>query len=313
MTDGGRRAPDGADDPGPRPPLPPGSRSHLDPDAWSGRVERGRLLRAADDERRPPERRFRTAANRRPEEGGAPADAETLRLLATAPVRGLGRIIYASNAVFLLELEAPDPSDPEQPLRAVYKPVRGERPLWDFPHGTLHLREVASYRVDAALGFGLIPPTVLRDGPAGPGSVQLFVDGAERRPVAAERERIEERLPLLAALDALINNADRKSAHLLVARDMRLIGIDNGLTFLPYPRQRTVLLQLGGSPLPEEAAAAVGSLQEDAVRRGRLRKQLLRLLADDEVEAFLGRLAELAGAPVYPVLDPWDGRPFEWG
>ena len=276
-------------------------------------MERGRLLRATDDERRPPERRFRTAANRRPEEGGAPADAETLRLLATAPVRGLGRIIYASNAVFLLELEAPDPFDPAQPLRAVYKPARGERPLWDFPHGTLHLREVASYRVDAALGFGLVPPTVLRDGPAGPGSVQLFVDGAERRPVAAERERIEERLPLLATLDVLINNADRKSAHLLVARDMRLFGIDNGLSFLPYPRQRTVLLRLGGSPLPDEAMTAVGSLQEDPVRRGRLRKQLLRLLAADEVEAFVERLAELAGAPVYPVLDPWDGRPFEWG
>src|SRR4029077_4998811 len=255
--------------------------------AWSSRLGRGSLLPDHDAERRPPERRHRYAANRRPEEGGAPADAEALRLLATAPVRGMGRILYASNAVFLLELDAPDPAASELPLRGVYKPARGERPLWDFPHGTLHLREVASYRVDAALGFGLIPPTVLRDGPAGHGSVQLFVDVAERRPPREEREALERRLPLLAALDALVNNADRKSAHLLVSRDMRLWGIDNGLSFLPYPRQRTVLLQLCGTPLPEEAAAAVGALQSDQRRRTRLRRQLLRLLAAEEVEAFL--------------------------
>ncbi|HEY0411235.1 MAG TPA: hypothetical protein VGE42_13320, partial [Candidatus Dormibacteraeota bacterium] len=245
MSDGGRRDQAGTGDPEPEAPLPAGSRPHLDPEAWSTRLVRGSLLPDDSAERRQPERRFRTVAERRPEEGGAPADAPALRLLATAPVRGLGRIVYASNAVFLLEFDAPDPTDPDLPLRGVYKPARGERPLWDFPHGTLHLREVAGYRVDAALGFGLIPPTVLRDGPAGPGSVQLFVDAAERRPRREEREALERRLPLLAALDALLNNADRKSAHLLVSRDMRLWGIDNGLSFLPYPRQRTVLLQLG--------------------------------------------------------------------
>jgi hypothetical protein len=313
VSDGGRRNPTGADDPEPQPPLPAGSRPHLDPGAWSSRLEPRRPAAEGSAERRQPERRFRAAAGRRPEEGGAPADAAALRLLATAPVRGGGRILYASNAVFLLELDAADPADPEQPLRAVYKPARGERPLWDFPHGTLHLREVAAYRVDAALGFGLVPPTVLLDGPAGPGSAQLFVDAAERRPLTPEREALEQRLPLLATLDALVNNADRKSAHLLVSRDMRLWGIDNGLSFLPYPRQRTVLLQLGGTPLPEEAATAVRALQCDQRRRTRLRRQLLQLLAAEEVEAFLCRLAELAATPVYPILDPWDGRPFEWG
>ena len=311
MNDGGRRTPTGADDPEPQPPLPAGSRPHLDPDAWSSRLERVRAV--PDDARGGPERRFRVASARRPEEGGAPDDAPVLRQLATAPVAGIGRIVYASNAVFLLELEAEDPITPGQPLRAVYKPARGERPLWDFPRGTLHLREVAGYRVDAALGFGLIPPTVLRDGPAGPGSLQLFVDAAERRPLQREREALEERLPLLATVDALINNADRKSAHLLVSRGMRLWAIDNGLSFLPYPRQRTVLLRLGGSPLPDAAAAAVVALQHDRRRLTTLRRQLLQLLAGDEVEAFVQRLAELAATPVYPVLDPWDGRPFEWG
>jgi hypothetical protein len=313
VNDGGRRTPTGADDPGRQPPLPAGSRPHLDPDAWSSRLDRGRALAEGADERRGPERRFRSASARRPEEGGAPGDAPVLRALATAPVAGIGRIVYASNAVFLLELEAEDPTTPERPLRAVYKPARGERPLWDFPRGTLHLREVAGYRVDAALGFGLVPPTVLRDGPAGPGSLQLFIDAAERRPLKREREALEERLPFLATLDALINNADRKSAHLLVSKEMRLWGIDNGLSFLPYPRQRTVLIRLGGSPLPDEAAAAVTALQRDRRRRTRLRRQLLQLLAVEEVEAFCNRLAELAATPVYPVLDPWDGRPFEWG
>ncbi|HEX6492749.1 MAG TPA: hypothetical protein VF112_04520 [Candidatus Dormibacteraeota bacterium] len=313
MNDGGRRTPTGADDPEPQPPLPAGSRPHLDPDAWPSRAERLRSLPEEAADRHGPERRFRTASARRPEEGGAPADAPVLRQLATAPVAGIGRIIYASNAVFLLELEAEDPTTPGLPLRGVYKPARGERPLWDFPRGTLHLREVASYRIDAALGFGLIPPTVLRDGPAGPGSLQLFIDAAERRPRNREREALEERLPSLAALDALINNADRKSAHLLVSKEMRLWGIDNGLSFLPYPRQRTVLLRLGGTPLPDEAAAAVTALQHDRRRRSRLRRQLLHLLAAEEVEAFCNRLAELAATPVYPMLDPWDGRPFEWG
>ncbi|HEY2703089.1 MAG TPA: hypothetical protein VGL20_05305 [Candidatus Dormibacteraeota bacterium] len=313
MSDGGRRDRAGAGDPEPEAPLPAGRRPHLDPDAWSSRLVRGALLPDDATGRRQPDHRFRTVAARAPEEGGADVDATALRLLATAPLRGVGRIVYASNAVFLLELEAPDPTDPELPLRGVYKPARGERPLWDFPHGTLHLREVASYRVDAALGFGLIPPTVLRDGPAGPGSVQLFVDVAERRPTPEERATLERQLPLLATLDALINNADRKGAHLLVGRDLRLWGIDNGLSFLPYPRQRTVLLQLGGSPLPEEAAVAVRELHADARRRTRLRRQLLRLLDAEEVEAFLCRLAELAATPVHPILDPWDGRPFEWG
>jgi hypothetical protein len=314
VSDGGHgRQERGPGDHGTATPLPPGRRPHLDPDAWSSRLERRRRLTGTAVHRRGPELRFRAALARPPEEGGTPDHGETLRQLAGAPIRGLGRVVYASNAVFLLELEATDPVDTDRPLRAIYKPARGERPLWDFPQGTLHLREVATYRVDAALGFGLVPPTTLRDGPAGPGSVQLFIDVAERRLSRSEREALELRLPVIAVLDALINNADRKRAHLLVSRDMRLWGIDHGLSFLPYPRQRTVLLQLGGSPLPETAGAALAALQAAPERRRRLRRQLARLLEPAEVEAFFHRLDELTATPVYPILDPWDGRPFEWG
>jgi uncharacterized repeat protein (TIGR03843 family) len=232
--------------------------------------------------------------------------------LATAPVRRMARIVYSSNATFVLELDAADPVDASQPLRAVYKPTRGERPLWDFPHRTLHFREVATYLVSAALGLDLVPPTTLRDGPVGPGSVQLFVDMLDRELTESEDEAMDAPLRDMAALDALVNNADRKQAHLLVSAGGALRGIDHGLTFLPYPRQRTVLIDIGGTPLPASTAARVEALSSDPQRAAALRDRLCRLLAAAEVDAFFGRLAELAADPVYPLLDAWDGRPFEW-
>lgn len=242
--------------------------------------------------------------------GGAPASAtETvLRSLREAAVTGAGRVVYSSNAVFLLQLEASDPNDGEQPLRAIYKPVRGERPLWDFPRGTLHLREVAAYLVSSALGDGMVPPTALRHGPYGPGSAQLFVDPGGSRPDPAV---VEADIRSIATLDVLLNNADRKRAHLLVGRDGRLRAIDNALSFLPYPRQRTVLIELGGSPLPPADAERVGRLAAGAAR-GTLIRSLRELLSAGEVRAFEDRLDALAANPVFPHLDPWDGRPFEW-
>jgi hypothetical protein len=290
------------------------ARPHLDPVASAdprGLGRRGLVLSAATLDAAPPERRFLRAVRQPPARGGRPDDAQVLEELATAPVLGIGRVPYASNAVFLLELDAPAATGPRR-LRAVYKPRRGERPLWDFPAGTLHLREVATYLVDAALGFGLVPPTVLRDGPHGPGSVQMVVDVADEPVRGADRGRLEAQLLQLGVLDALVNNADRKSAHLLVTEDARLQGIDHGLTFLPYPRQRTVLVGLGGALLSEDSAGAVRALQADGARRSSLLEHLGMLLSAAEVRAFAGRLEELAADPVYPELDPWDGRPFEW-
>jgi uncharacterized repeat protein (TIGR03843 family) len=290
-------------------------RPHLDPPlggrimrverlrSEAGGAERGARRRdAVEDAGTPPA----------PDDGALPGDETVMLELATAPVKRMARIVYSSNAAFVVELDARDPYDVAQPLRAVYKPVRGERPLWDFPHRTLHFREAATYQVDAALGLGLVPPTLIREGPLGSGSFQLFVDVAERELGEDEEGALDPSLRDIAALDALVNNADRKRAHLLVTRDGRLRGIDHGLTFLPYPRQRTVLIELGGTALPDATAARVVALAGDGSRRDALCSRLSRLLSPAEVEAFGHRLSELAADPVYPVLDPWDGRPFEW-
>ena len=274
----------------------------------------GLALPAGDDETAAPSlrARFEAAVAPGPSDGAAPRDAEIARTLAEAPIEGIAEVVYGSNGVFLLELDAPDPALPTQPLRAVYKPVRGERPLWDFPRRTLYLREVAAYVVDAALGLHRVPVTVLRDGPLGPGSVQRFVHVLDEALTADRATKLDSQLRAVAVLDVLINNADRKRSHLLVIDGPSVKAIDNALSFLPYPRQRTALLSLGGSPLPPRLAKRLQDLARDEVRMSALRTRLGRLLSEAEVTAFGHRVAELAEDPTFPVLDDWDGRPFEW-
>jgi hypothetical protein len=280
-------------------------RPHLDP----GRVEVVRLRRLgpAVEERRAAPAGGRGDATTPALPG---ADTTVLEDLASAPIRSTTPIAYASNAAYLVELEATDPRRAGQPLRAVYKPASGERPLWDFPRRTLHRRERAAYLVSAALGADVVPPTVLRDGPRGPGSLQLFIHARRRRRGQAD-PGIAPQILRLAMFDVLANNADRKSAHLILDADDHLWGIDNALTFLPYPRQRTVLLELGGGDLAASDLELVRRLRDGQPRAG-LRAALGELLSQAEVRAFEARLEELAEHPWYPVLDDWDGRPFEW-
>ena len=148
----------------------PRRRPHLDPDAAAAGLVARRML----DRERPARRtgdhgaRFAAAAARPPDEGVSAGDETAAGLLATAPIRGMGRIAYSTNATFVLEFDVAEPGAEDRPLRAVYKPARGERPLWDFPHG-LYRREVGAYVVSEALGWGLVPETVVREGPLGPG------------------------------------------------------------------------------------------------------------------------------------------------
>lgn len=286
-------------------------RPHLDP-LGGRRLDFAEAAQPVSEPARRYRASFDAAIAAGPTDGARDDDQDVLRALAEAPITQAGDVMYGSNAVFLLEFDAPDPQREGESLRAVYKPVRGERPLWDFPRNTLFLREVATYLVDAALDLGRVPPTLLRNGPLGPGSVQLFVHraGMERDDITTAA--LEQQLREVAALDALVNNADRKRAHLLVTGGPHVRAIDNALTFLPYPRQRTALIALGGTPLPDDTAERVRALADDGERAGALASRLRRLLSTEEVAAFSARLRELADDPVYPELDDWDGRPFEW-
>lgn len=176
----------------------------------------------------------------------APA-ADALTILSEGQVDLRGRLPWSSNATFLVSMCHGDAVMP-----AVYKPRRGERPLWDFPEG-LFLREVAAYRLSEEFGWGLVPETVARaDAPLGPGSLQRFVpsDFAEHYFTLYQRPEHHPALKAVAAFDLVANNADRKSGHCLLGEDGRVWAIDNGLCFHAMPNLRTVIWEFSGQPVP---------------------------------------------------------------
>jgi hypothetical protein len=236
------------------------------------------------------------------------AEAEDLgSWLRDSPVLKLERMPWGSNAVFLVRLGGPGGE-----VLAVYKPARGERPLWDFPSGTLHLREVATSVVDRALGWRFTPTTVLREeAPFGEGSIQEFIPDPPSES-ELDTDQIESSLRGLAALDVLINNADRKQAHLLVDPQGGLRGIDHGVTFHTDFKLRTALIELGGTPVPALWLRAISGLLADQDRMVALRGALAPLLQPAEVRAFVRRAQELVARGTYPELHQWHGRPFEW-
>ena len=216
-----------------------------------------------------------------------------------------GRLLEASNATFLAEL-----AGSSGPIECVYKPVEGERPLWDFPHRTLGLREVAAYEVSRIGGFDCVPVTVFTDGPLGPGSLQAWVDADEEqtgqlvdlvpaaevpngwfpcvhgldandRPVTVVHADAPD-LRLLAVFDVLINNADRKGGHILGSGG-RVFGVDHGVSFHTDHKLRTLLWGWAGAELDERELSAVRQARDAAPER------LGQLLADREVTAFVRR------------------------
>ncbi|MBV9595125.1 MAG: SCO1664 family protein [Actinobacteria bacterium] len=168
-----------------------------------------------------------------------------------------GRLLDASNATLYCSVELDG-----LVAACVYKPVAGERPLWDFPDGTLAEREVAAYEVSAATGWLIVPPTVYRDGPVGPGMAQLWIDTDDRVDITRlVRRRSSEPLRRVAVFDAVINNADRKGGHLLPTRSGHIYGIDHGVTFSVEPKLRTLLWQWAGDALPDEAIECLERLR----------------------------------------------------
>ena len=259
------------------------------------------------------------APERIPPRGVTAADPGAAELLARGELTVRGRIRDASNAALFCTV-AHDGREAD----CVYKPVAGERPLWDFPDGTLAAREVAAYEVSEATGWGLVPPTVLRDGPYGEGMCQLWievspepellalVDGEEPEPgwkaigfaeVGEGRTALlvhadDERLRRLAVLDAVINNADRKGGHLLPTADGRLYGIDHGVTFNTEDKLRTLLWGWAGEPLTAEAVGVLKGLR-DALD-GDLGERLGPLITTAERDATRARVAALLASGLHP-------------
>ena len=146
----------------------------------------------------------------------------------------------------------------------VYKPIRGERPLDDFPDGTLAYREAAAYVVSEAIGWSVVPPTIMRDGPLGRGMVQLWIDVDQERNVIDLIRAGDPALRRMALFDAVINNADRKGGHLLPTADGHVYGVDHGVTFSPDPKLRTILWGWRGQPLDDSELATLDDLPRAA-------------------------------------------------
>jgi uncharacterized repeat protein (TIGR03843 family) len=236
---------------------------------------------------------------------GAPgSELATLQLLERGELEILGLLPHSSNYTFLARVRA----EPEEAL-AVYKPRRGEMPLWDFPDGTLCRREVAAYDVAEALGWPAVPPTVLREGPEGPGSVQLFVEHDPDEHYFTMRERRPDDFRRIAAFDVVINNADRKGGHCLLAGDDRIFLVDHGVSFSVEPKLRTVIWDFAGDPLPEDLCADIARLGAE-LSGGGLRHRLGELLTPREVEATLRRTERLVASGRFP--QPGPGRPYPW-
>jgi uncharacterized repeat protein (TIGR03843 family) len=228
-------------------------------------------------------------------------DPEFIEILSTGEVEVDGRMPWSSNATFLTTVRrGPDA------LNAIYKPLRGERPLWDFPGG-LCRREAAAFQLSAGLGWGLVPETVLRhDTPLGVGSLQRFIDAdfSEHYFTLMEHPVHHERLREMATFDLLVNNADRKSGHCLLG-ECRIWGIDNGLSFHDDPKLRTVIWEFAGDAIPAHLLTDIEQVATSAP------DGLSGLLENYEIEALMRRAALILERPYFPSPHP-DRRPYPW-
>ncbi len=205
----------------------------------------------------------------------------------------MGQFTWGSNFTFLVEVAN------GEKIEAVYKPQRGERPLWDFPAESLAGREVAAYLVSEALELGLVPPTIFREhGPLGPGSVQMRVDHNLDQHYFTFDKATRRRLKPVALFDVIVNNADRKGGHILLENNGKLWLIDHGICFHAEPKLRTVIWDFAGEPIPGDLITGIEKLKSEL--KNSLRKKLEAFLHADEIEALASRVDRLLAKPYFP-------------
>jgi uncharacterized repeat protein (TIGR03843 family) len=214
--------------------------------------------------------------------------------LREAEIKSCQPVMSGSNYVYLLSLKR----DGETAL-AIYKPRRGEAPLWDFPDGTLYKRELAAYLVSQALNWNVIPPTIIREGPYGIGMLQWFIKTDRMRDYSGFMDKYAVDLKRAAVFDWLVNNADRKLGHCLIDLDGRLWLIDHGLTFNTEPKLRTVIWDFIGQKIPGESLKDLESLSY-GLNEGSLNGSLLQLISHREMQALKDRLKLILNKPVFP-------------
>jgi hypothetical protein len=235
----------------------------------------------------------------------------TLEILGDGDLEVVGRIVESSNNAMLVTVtrRCPDP-EPPMSIHAIYKPIAGERPLVDFPDGTLARREVAAWHVSEAIGWAIVPPTIMRDGPYGEGMVQAFIEPDPAVDVVAMVLADDPRLRRMAVLDAIMNNTDRKGGHILpVDGGRHVYGVDHGVTFSPVPKLRTVLWGWRGQPLDEAELDGVRAIRGGLA--GDLGLELGRLLSRSEIRATTRRAETLLATGRFPYPSPeWPAVPW---
>jgi uncharacterized repeat protein (TIGR03843 family) len=204
----------------------------------------------------------------------------------------IGRMPHSSNATFLVSVQCGETS-----TQAIYKPLRGERPLWDFEPG-LHRREIAAYLLSQVMGINMVPPTVLREGPLGEGSLQHFIDADVEQhyfTIFEQREDLHDQLRAMCVFDIVANNTDRKAGHCLLGLDDKIWGIDHGVCFSADFKLRTVIWEFGGEALPDRLRAAIEPLIETVPLN------IATLLSSDEVSALQDRVQWLCEGGAFPI------------
>ena len=246
------------------------------------------------DRRFPPDSRHFFVADHRTH-----TTAELCKLLQRGRIVECGLIPWGSNYTFLVSMDVEEPV----PLLGIYKPRRGETPLWDFPEGTLYKREYASFLLSEALGWQLVPPTIIRKGPNGIGSVQLFMHHQdEDADYFALRQQHVREVQMMAVFDMIANNTVRKAGHCLRGEDGHVWGIDHGLTFHPHPKLRTVIWDFGGEPIPPALLTDIRRVHTELETRQKLARQLNDLLMSVEMEALIERIQQVRAHPEFPCL-----------